>query len=65
MLFTFAYCILWMLMVAGFSGIVFYYIQASIVCDEFDNNSLTGVDDPDNCFHYVDKGMISEANPHY
>ena len=43
MLFTFVYCILWMLMVAGFSGIVFYYIQAaSIVCDEFDNNSLIG-----------------------
>ena len=54
-----------MLMVAGFSGIVFYYIQASIVCDEFDNNSLIGVDDPDNCFHYIDKGMISEANPHH
>lgn len=56
MLMTFSYAILWMLMVAGFSGIIFYYVQARIVCNAFKLNSDTGLDNPDNCFHYVDKG---------
>ena len=53
MVFTFFYCVVWMLIVAGFSGILFYYIQAKLVCNEF---SSTGLDDLKNCFHYADKG---------
>ena len=53
---TFFYCVVWMMLVAGFSGVLFYHIQAKLVCDEFDGNTATGLDDPSNCFHYVDKG---------
>jgi hypothetical protein len=52
MVFTFFYCVVWMLIVAGFSGILFYHIQAKLVCNEF---SSTGLDDLKNCFHYADK----------
>ena len=58
MVFTFLYCVVWMLIVAGFSGILFYHIQAKLVCNEFDGNLPMGVDNPNNCFHYVDKGMV-------
>ena len=46
-----------MLIVAGFSGILFYHIQAKLVCNEFDGNLPLGLDAPDNCFHYADKGV--------
>ena len=56
MIFTFFFSVVWMVLVAGFSGVLFYHIQAKIVCDEFEDN--TGVDDPNNCFHYVDTGKV-------
>ena len=55
MVFTFFYCVVWMLIVAGFSGVLFYHIQAKLVCNEFDGTP-TGLDDLNNCFHYADKG---------
>lgn len=55
MFFTFLYSLMWMLLVAAFSGIMVYYIQAKLLCDEFDSSRSTGYDDPDNCFHFVDK----------
>jgi hypothetical protein len=54
MLVTFVYSIVWMLLLAGFSGILSQYVQARLVCDGFDSNTEDGLDDPDNCFHYVD-----------
>ena len=56
MLVTFVYSIVWMLLLAGFSGILSQYVQARLVCDGFDSNTEDGLDDPDNCFHYVDTG---------
>jgi hypothetical protein len=55
MAFTFFYCVVWMLIIAGFSGVLFYHIQAKLVCEEFEGNSPTGLDNVDNCFHYADK----------
>lgn len=62
MLCTFIYSILWILLVAGFSAIACYYIQARIVCDEFKSNTESGLDDPDNCFHYVNKGRYTYSS---
>ena len=56
MLLTFVYTILWILLVAGFGGILVYHMQARLVCDEFESNSDTGHDNPSNCFHYIDNG---------
>ena len=64
MVVTFFYCVVWMLIVAGFSGILFYHIQAKLVCDEFDGKRDMGVDDPSNCFHYADKGTGSSTSNH-
>ena len=61
MVFTFFYCVVWMLIVAGFSGILFYHIQAKLVCNEFDGDLPMGLDDPGNCFHYADKGAYGLA----
>ena len=61
MAFTFFYCVVWMLIIAGFSGVLFYHIQAKLVCEEFEGNSPTGLDNVDNCFHYADKGAYGLA----
>lgn len=59
------YVLLWVLVAIGLGGVMAYFIQAEIFCDQrVSSNELTaGMATAIACFYYVDRGEAEQLTP--